>query len=152
MDSIFITYIAGEICGDKCTGFNYESGYCYCGNDEKFGPNDGYYCCTPNNVTCNEKTGIDKKGDVECPEGKKLPWNTFCENQGQCPFSVASIIAVESNCSNFGNIHCPESNRYSSKICLDDTPLNIEDYCLNGRDCKQAAGGFDYQQCHNEFW
>ena len=134
--------ITGQICGDKCVKYSKNKYLCQC-QDEKFFPVDGYYCCIPENTTCS-KNGWN----VKCPKGKKLPWNTFCQEKGQCPISTYTYTSLKSDCSFQENKHCPTSDDTVSKICSIDTQLQIKEYCWDGNVCQKAIGGLDYQQCY----
>ena len=146
-------FITGRICGDKCI-YSGKEHTCSCGNDGNFDETDGYYCCIPKNVTCTVNNG-----NVMCPEGKKLPWNTLCQDHRQCPINTYSQTAVSSNCSDVRKNHCP-STEDASKICLNDDQLeiedyvdiedlDIEDYCYKGKACTKAIMGLEYKQCNN---
>ena len=132
------------ICGDKCLGWyknTKKSGTCHCGNDGSFVHKDGYHCCTPKNVTCTPEGQ-----NVKCPEGKKLPFNTFCQYQGQCPITasgdtVLGTTLVTANCNYEENQHCI-SDGYSIKVCVNGTDKQID----GGRVCDQSLGVLDYLQ------
>ena len=144
-----MTYIiTGRICGDKCLGGSYkirDKSFCQC-QDEKFSRMDGYYCCIPDNVTCSMNGW-----DVKCPKGKKLPWNTFCQEKGQCPIAKSNetYTALKSDCSFQENMHCPTSPFDVSKICSNDIQLEIKGYCRTENVCQRAIGVLDYKQCYN---
>ena len=113
----------------------------------QFDPWSGYYCCVSKNMTCTR----DINGDVECPKGSKmLPWDSFCNEQKQCPISRASLNAVTSNCTkSFAQHqqHCPFANQDSTRICFD--VKYIEEFCIDdGEACDSATSATSFKQCH----
>lgn len=83
--------------------------------------------------------------DVYCPDGQKLPQNTFCEDQNQCPVRVYSGTAILSNCSHTENQNCPVGKKVS-KVC---NSVDILNYCYAGKPCPKAKKGLDIDQCYN---
>ena len=138
----------GWICGDKCLTF-FRRSTCTCGDEQFSSKDSAYYCCTPKNVTC---TKSKFNNNVICPKGKKLPWNTFCKDQNQCPISTRSVTALTTNCSDVNNQYCPNSDRYTSKICTDSikSVRPIDKYCEIAKACPRPKGGNTYKQCFNQ--
>ena len=125
---------------------------CKCGQ-EAFDDNDDSYCCVPFSKTENCLKGPD--GNVTCPNGDKRKFHQPCHNQ--CPINVQSYIAMEWNCSKFGNAgQCPPGDFYS-KVCVNDEPSsNLENksfeesFCSHGTSMRESCplnSDIPIQQC-----
>ena len=132
--------VIGFICGDKCLRYDSMTdmtGTCQCG-ENNFNWTEPFYCCTPPDVKC-ERQGLNEY-DVNCPMGKKLPFNEKCQNR--CTTAL-SRVAVTTNCNQAGN-NCPVSD-YSSKMCTNSVNIasigDIENACYIGEVCPEAKNG-----------
>ena len=144
--------ISDSICGDKClTGH----GKCICGN-EMFQANNGYYCCTPKNVTCKKEDDSKLSSDVTCLVGQKLRLDKFCRYQEQCPTSskyTNARTAATINCSHVYDQPCPR-RRLSKWICSNSVNTTIKPfnkYCSIGVICPPTKNGPAFKQCYDPY-
>ena len=84
--------------------------------------------------------------NVTCPEGIKLPQDTFCDNQRQCPISKSNGLALFSNCSHIKTKYCPKAYGQSSIICSDLPGFRQDMFLKNMKPCPKANGGLEYKQ------
>ena len=98
-------------------------------------------------------TLVFKDSKAICANGKAIPFELFCEDQGQCPIHTGlTATALKSDCSHISNHVCPVYP-LSSKICMDKVNVSLSRYCSpeygNYFQCQSAGLGLEFEQCYN---